>query len=151
MTWWPAPCLAQSQPSSVSVESSGSDGCNRVNHIVTDTATTTMKRKRLPFASVPHSWSARVVVRCGLGRSLSASLPPGVRPRGRRSRVTDGQAPGQTPRSLRPSDGLHLRFVGCIQLSLPRFPAMDDSRFHHRCRDRRHRARRGLDSSISLQ
>lgn len=132
-----APCFVQKQHS-VSVESHGSNYFGFINHILTKTTTT--KCKHLPFASITHSWSVQVVVSCGSERSLSASLPPGVRPRGRRSCVTDGQTTGQTHLSLWPSNRLHFCFVGCIQLSLPPFPEMDDSGFCHRCRNRCHRA-----------
>ncbi len=144
-------CLAQyfvQNKHSINVESHGNNYINSINHIVTKTTT---KCKRLPFASLKHPWSMQVVVYCGSECSLLASLPPGVRPRGRRSCVANGQTTGQTRLSLWPCNRPHFCFVGRIQLSLPPFPEMDDSRFYHRCRNRCHRAKGRVDSSISLQ
>lgn len=45
--------------------------------------------------------------------------------------VANAQEIEQAHLSLWPSDRLHFCFAGGVQLSLPRFPAMDDSRLCH--------------------
>ena len=67
-----AQCSGQNKYS-ISVESNDNNDRDCIHHIITKTATAT-KCKRPHFASVRHSWSARVVVCRGLRCSLSASL-----------------------------------------------------------------------------
>lgn len=45
--------------------------------------------------------------------------------------VANAQEIEQAHLSLWPSDRLHFCFAGGVQLSLPHFPAVDDSRLYH--------------------